>query len=220
MCISQWWRALNKAMRYFGALNVSASRNPLSRSNLCRGSAAAICVALSTTSFAQQTVRPLAGTGIDLDGQLIELPKEGVLLPEFPKRENLRRIQSPTGAAGREYYIDERSLLMSHEGIVYYTVVLRTSSGANNILYEGLDCRERVVKSFAYGTARGGFKALRKRRWERFTVEGLYGYRFVLWDRYMCGEIREALPPKKIIENLRSLDREDFSVTPERDPPG
>ena len=206
---------MRKGLGCLGPLNVRAVRPNLSRRALFGASAALAGVMLSTASFAQQTVKPLAGTAIDSDGRLIEMPIEGVLLPAFPKRENLRRIQSPMGAAGREYYIDEHSLLVSSEGIVYYTVVMRASAGASNILHEGIDCRGRVVKSFAYGTARGEFKGVRNGRWDRFPAEGPYGYRFVLWDRYMCGEVREALPPKTIIENLNSLDREDFSVRSE-----
>ena len=219
MCINQWWRAMRKGLGCLGPLNVRAVRPNLSRRALFGASAALAGVMLSTASFAQQTVKPLAGTAIDSDGRLIEMPIEGVLLPAFPKRENLRRIQSPMGAAGREYYIDEQSLLMSQERIVYYTVVLRTPTGASNVLYEALDCPERTVKSLAYGTAQGEFRRLRNRRWEGFTSEGLYGYRYVLADRYMCDVLRKALPPKKIVENLNSLDREEFSLFPERDPP-
>ena len=190
MCISQWLRA----------------------------GAAAFALVMSTAALAQQTVNQPTVTVIDLNGRLINLPKDGVLLPEFPKRDNLRRIQPPAVAAGREYYIDEQSLLMSQERIVYYTVVLRTPTGASNVFYEALDCPDRLVKSLAYGTAQGEFRRLRNRRWEGFTSEGLYGYRYVLADRYMCDVLRKALPPKKIVENLNSLDREDFSLFPERDP--
>ena len=73
MCISQWLRA-------------GAARSRL---------------VLSTAALAQQTVNQPTVTVIDLNGRLINLPKDGVLLPEFPKRDNLRRIQPCSGAGAR-----------------------------------------------------------------------------------------------------------------------
>ena len=71
-------------------------------------------------------------------------------LPSYPKPENLLRVHvSPTTAF--EFFVDAASVSVGQNGIVRYTLIARSTSGAVNVSYEGMRCQPLERKLYAFG---------------------------------------------------------------------
>ena len=70
--------------------------------------------------------------------------------PAFPKQENLLEFYV-SAATTNNYFIDASTLAPGMDGIVRYVLVVKTSGGATNVSFEGINCRERSWKHYATG---------------------------------------------------------------------
>ena len=79
-----------------------------------------------------------------------------VKLPAFPQPADL--VEFNIGAATSfRFYIDAKSLSVSDDGVVRYTLVARSTSGAESVSYEGMRCSSGTYKVYAYGRRDGGW---------------------------------------------------------------
>jgi len=162
-----------------------------------------LCAALSQVVNARKQdeyIQPLegsAGSGHFVEG---EPWREGeAKYPDPPKDENLVRLAIDRLGGGFEVFLDRPSLTIGEDGIVRYTVVLRTRQGANNVYYEGIRCDTQAYKTYAYGTLKGGFKELRTARWRDISPTGGGDYHYELYSDYFC----EASIPR----DMKRIDR-------------
>jgi hypothetical protein len=70
--------------------------------------------------------------------------------PAFPKQEDLREFYV-SAVATNKYYIDASTLAVGSDGVVRYVLVVRTSGGATNVSFEGINCKELSWKHYATG---------------------------------------------------------------------
>jgi hypothetical protein len=80
--------------------------------------------------------------------------EEKMELPGFPVPERLIRFDAGPATAFR-FYIDPASLKVGGDGVVRYSLVARSASGAENITYEGIRCRTRESRVYAVGRPEG-----------------------------------------------------------------
>lgn len=75
-----------------------------------------------------------------------------VPMPSAPREADL--VEFDAGAGGRDFrfFVDRRSISVTDQGIVRYSLVARSPSGVRNVTYEALSCREREV--LVHATAR------------------------------------------------------------------
>jgi hypothetical protein len=110
-------------------------------------------------------------------------------LPAYPRAERL--IPFEVSAASRNrHYIDDASLSVGEDGVVRYTVVVRTPGGAENVSFEGMRCETGERKLYAFGRpdGRGGGEWSRNRhaRWEPIQARQATGYHRELFYHYLC----------------------------------
>lgn len=74
-----------------------------------------------------------------------------VKLPEHPKPENLIEFEASPANPFR-FFVDSQSLAPTKDGVVRYTLVARSRSGAESISYNGLRCKSNGHR--VYATAR------------------------------------------------------------------
>ena len=99
-------------------------------------------------------------------------------LPGFPKDENLLEFQVDQPGSKFRYFIDTASISVGEDdGVVRYTLVIRSKSGGQNVMFEAMHCTERQYKTFAYGTSKGEFRPLRKPRWRSIRETSNVRYR-------------------------------------------
>lgn len=78
-------------------------------------------------------------------------------LPPQPEERNLREFK-PSAATNNRFFIDTQSIVIGEDGVVRYTVVIRTAS-ASNVLFEGMRCATNQVRLYAIGRSDGWTRA-------------------------------------------------------------
>jgi len=105
-------------------------------------------------------------------------------------------------------FIDPASLNIGADRVVRYWVSLRSKSGADNTMYEGLRCTTHEYKTYAYGSKKtpGGFKAMESEHWLTTKAVRGRGFRHELDDQYFCyyGNPR---PLQEILSRIKNASR-------------
>ncbi|MES9906732.1 MAG: CNP1-like family protein, partial [Sedimenticola sp.] len=109
------------------------------------------------------------------------------------------------------YYIDSRSLSYNPiDGVVRYTLVIRSSKGGENVAFEGMRCNAREYKVYALGNGRGKLRPHPNPRWKMIAETGYTRYRTDLARNYLCSAKLETMDREQILRNIRyGLDSKD-----------
>lgn len=122
-------------------------------------------------------------------------------LPAAPRAENLVPFEvSPTSA--HRHYVDLASVSAGEDGVVRYTVVVRTAGGAENVSFEGMRCTTGERKLYAFGRPDGAWARNRHARWEPINTRQAGSYQRVLFYHYFC-TVEGAADLPAIQRNLR-----------------
>jgi hypothetical protein len=110
-------------------------------------------------------------------------------LPAYPKAEQLIPFEV-SSSTRHKHFIDGASLSAGEDGVVRYTVVVKTEGGAENVSFEGLRCATGERKLYAFGRAdgQGGGSWSRNRyaRWELIQARLASSYQRELFFHYFC----------------------------------
>ena len=155
----------------------------------------------------------------DLDVVPPEEPwREGaVRLPSFPRENDLLAIRD-LESDGYRVYLDRATLTESTDGVLRYTVVIVTRSGAANMFYEGVRCSSRELKTYAFATRAGAFRSLPSPPWVelwRLPKTGVNSVRRHLGSSYLCdrdGYPRTVDSIERISRGLYPIDRFHFNL--------
>lgn len=122
-------------------------------------------------------------------------------IPAYPRPEDLIAFQAP-GASPHQYFIDARSLSLGEDGVVRYTLVIKTVGGATNVTFEGIRCDMRQQKYYAIGQANGNWTRARDPQWRRIggQEQSQHG---ALYDEYFCANPSLPATPAQAIEMLK-----------------
>ena len=97
----------------------------------------------------------------DLDAKPWEAQK--ALLPPAPKSATL--VPFYVGPTPFAFFVDRSSVKVGEDGVVRYTLVARSSSGATNVSYEGIRCATYASRAYAFGEADGTWSRARNTQW-------------------------------------------------------
>ncbi len=108
-------------------------------------------------------------------------------LPEFPHPENLREFYV-SAVASNTFYIDASTLSVGSDGVVRYVLVVKTSGGATNISFEGIQCDQSMWKIYATGHRDGTWKKSRALRidWKPIENKPVNRHHSVLRHELFC----------------------------------
>lgn len=134
----------------------------------------------------------------------------GTDLPAYPKEDDLVHFPVYGGSQGFDYYLDKASLSVGKDRLVRYTAVVKSRTGARNVLFEAINCRDGAYKTYAYGTQAGGFRALSNPAWRPLTESGGMAYRDELARQYLCSGYGTPRKMEEIIKRLGMADRLKF----------
>ncbi len=124
-------------------------------------------------------------------------------LPSYPQDTDLLEFKPDGADSAFEYRIDSKSVLVSEDGVVHYTLVLTTRTGISNVLREGLRCSTKQYKTYGYGTAERTLAALEQTEWRKISSVGPAHFRSELLNYYLCDSLRIALQPAQILKRLQ-----------------
>ncbi len=127
-------------------------------------------------------------------------------LPPYPKAENF--IPITLGArAGNQFFVDYASVTAGNDGVVRYSMVVKSPSGAETVSFEGMRCTSGERKLYAFGRSdgKGGGEWSRNRyaKWEAIQGRSLNDFRRELFYHYFC-TVEGAVKLPDIQRNLKS----------------
>ncbi|MGD8998928.1 MAG: CNP1-like family protein [Granulosicoccaceae bacterium] len=150
---------------------------------------------------------PLPTDDPDLGG-FIEGPKwqeqEVDKFPAWPDEDKLLPVEVDAVDAPFRFFVDPDSLSVGSDGVSRYTVVIRSSSGASNVMYEGLRCRTREYRTYAYGTTDNKFHKATVSNWQpvQESSSGSMIHRYNFLRYYMCDRLQN---PRTVADVLREI---------------
>lgn len=166
--------------------------------------AALVLAGLAGPAAAQapgERLRDPAADAIDFTekDELAELPLQ---LPAAPNAKNLIAFD-PGRPTTMKFLIDPASLSVGADGIVRYTLVARGDGSAVNVSFEGIRCKTREHKVFAYGRADGSWNQPRDPQWARIS-QNAAGPTFTLYQDFFCPARQIVASATEAVEGLRA----------------
>ena len=152
-----------------------------------------------------EELKDLEAPGFNENIEEWEFTEDAVNLPDYPNFDNLLKVRIDASGGLFDYSIDPDSLSIGRDGVVLVTVVISSSRGARNVVFEGYRCDTREYKTFAYGTSSNSFYSLPDSQWkEILRVTGSsQDYRRELVTTYLCSIYRQALPREEILRLIK-----------------
>jgi hypothetical protein len=106
-------------------------------------------------------------------------------LPPMPDETKLERIEAPRVGDRYEVFVDPESITRGTDGVMRYSVVVRTPGGVSNAFHEGLRCVTDEVRTYAVATS-GGFSRVQDETWRPLADRGPRAYQDYLANVIMC----------------------------------
>lgn len=124
-------------------------------------------------------------------------------LPAYPKPENL--LQFDAGPVStNSHYIDSPSISVGEDGVVRFTLVIKSSAGATNVSYEGIRCQTAEKRIYAYGRTNNTWMQARLSKWveleniaQNYPQRALYRYFFCPLGIHTVKDADEAIQALK-----------------------
>jgi len=123
--------------------------------------------------------------GVDFDEDKKPWKEIGSKIPPYPRPENLVPFEGG-GASPHRFFIDAQSLSIGEDGVVRYTLLVRTAGGATNVSFEGMRCETREQKYYALGRADGSWMRARDPQWRRLVTQSVNRHYDVLYAEVLC----------------------------------
>ncbi len=141
----------------------------------------------------------------DYDESLDEKWEEGkITIPSLPDDDDLIHISIDTHRTSYEHFIDKKSLSVGEDGVVRYSIVLKSTNGVRNVFYEGIHCAMQEYK--VYATASGNkFYPMKQAKWKH--IGHSHYYRADLYNNYLCDRMSDM--PFKKDEIVRRIEYND-----------
>lgn len=103
------------------------------------------------------------------------------------------------------FAIDPNSVTQGSDGIVRYSLLVRTAGGVDNITYEGIRCATKSWKLYALGRDNGEWSRVQDPSWRPITLASLNAVRFSLSKDYVCvGDGVRSYDAKAIAARIRA----------------
>lgn len=162
----------------------------------------AIATLFSVSAYAEQET-----DDVDLGGGFVESAPwlEGeVIIPPYPQDDDLIKVEIDRIDMPFDFFLDSKNISYAEkEGLIRYTVVIRSNSGANNVLFEGIRCEKREYRTYAYGTYEKSFVKARTSEWKYIGESDFMAHRYNFFQHYMCND-RQF--PNTVSEIIRKVN--------------
>jgi len=131
-----------------------------------------------------------------------------VRMPAWPRDADLVEIKIDGPADDFRHSIDIRNLATGSDGVVRYTLVTESNSGARNLSFEGLRCTPKgKYKSYAFGNGSRfspvGDPAGNSEQWQPIDERSRDRFRYELWRHYLC--VPRLFKPRDRKDQIRML---------------
>jgi hypothetical protein len=159
--------------------------------------AAAGALLVCTFAFAQ----PKSDWEIKLEER--DFKERELKLPEYPKEDNLIEFEA-SAATNFRFFVDSLSLSAAPDGVVRYTLVARSPSGAESISYNGLRCKTNAHRVYATARSDKTWSASGGGDWKELQPRTVTRQNLALARDFFCPA---GVPIASNIEVVRALKR-------------
>ncbi len=128
--------------------------------------------------------------------------EQEVTPPAYPKASGLVELRTGSLSANR-FLIDADTLSIGKDGVVRYTLVVRSSAGVENASFEGIRCATREQKSYAFGQRSGSWSPALEPQWRRIEAREVNRHHAVLFTDIIC--TNGATPPRAVRDVVQRL---------------
>ncbi len=122
--------------------------------------------------------------------------------PAFPKPDGLVELRAG-GLGGNRFLIDADTLSIGSDGVVRYVLVVRSSAGAENVSFEGIHCKTREQKYYAFLQRNGTWSKAREPQWRFIEAKEVNRHHAVLFADILCTQ--GSLPPRAVRDVVQRL---------------
>lgn len=123
-------------------------------------------------------------------------------LPPYPDIPSMQGGELQLSRGDLTYKLDLDSIAIGEDGVTRYTIVITSSTGAQNILYEGVRCQTAEYKSYAFGS-QGGWSEAVFPQWQSVGSVRGSAHRRELFLYYFCDEYRSPLPREQVLARIK-----------------
>jgi hypothetical protein len=124
-------------------------------------------------------------------------------LPPLPREQGLLSFDVSQNTP-LHFALDPSSLTVGTDGVIRYTVVITSPSGARNVNYEGIRCETYEWRLYAGLNAdHDGWDKTVANDWARIENGNLNAYRATLYQDYFCANKLPTGTAKTILDNMR-----------------
>lgn len=106
-------------------------------------------------------------------------------IPAYPKLDDAIEFFVSAGTDNK-FYIDPSSIEVGEDGVVRYTLIVRSAAGAMNVSYEGIRCSSHEKKTYAFGSGKGEWSRNKYSRWSPIKYEDRNRQHHMLYDDFFC----------------------------------
>lgn len=123
-------------------------------------------------------------------------------LPAYPADENLIALDVGAATAHR-FFVDGKSVSTGADGVVRYTLVIKTAGGASNVSFEGMRCESREQKYYAIGRNDRTWARARNPQWRYIEFQNINAQHITLYREYLCRGKFMVESAEQIVQVLR-----------------
>jgi len=131
----------------------------------------------------------------------------GSKTPGYPKDDDLVEVSGSPAYKNYQYLIDVETLQVGDDGVVRFSLVIRSSSGSDNAFFDGFRCTSSEMKTYAYGITgmddKKKFIARSNPQWRPATSTGVKGYGQTFIANYLCGFNGKSIKRDEVIQNIK-----------------
>jgi len=139
----------------------------------------------------------------EVDGNQAQPWQEvAIEFPAAPKQENLLPFYV-SATATQSFAIDAQSLSVGSDGVIRFTLVSTSESGAKNVSYEGIRCATFEKKLYALGQSDGTWTRSRRDEWQRISDNAANRQHAALAKDFFCLEKTVAGSASDMVGRLR-----------------
>lgn len=106
-------------------------------------------------------------------------------LPASPKLDEAIPL-FVSAATDNEFFVDPKSISVGEDGVVRYTMIVRSPSGALNVSFEGIRCSSHEKKLYAFWRPDGSWSRNKYAKWSRIEFKNLNRQHHMLSDDFFC----------------------------------
>ncbi len=140
-----------------------------------------------------------------------DLPEEQVVFPAWPSQADLVEFVV-SAATDNHFFIDSKALSIGKDGVVRYTLVIKTPGGAVNTSFEGIRCSTASNRIYATGRPDGTWAPSRNEEWQRIENKSRNRHHAALFSEYLCQ--LGGQPVNNVAEAVRALKQTKQNIVP------